>query len=282
MRCAGELADAVARMSGEPEFGPPSFFESTLALLLLMAKEEGCEYLVLEAGLGGALDATNATGPAVLDVITSIGLDHTDLLGDSIGRIARDKAGIITEGGRVISQVVPQEARVEIGRVARERGALLRFSPCPENVDLRPDGALFDLKFHDGTRWEGLSARMPGAHQAQNASLAAAAGAWLGLGEREIRLGVASARLPCRMERMRSTPQVLLDGAHNRDKARALVEGVSNWGSSASSSFSGRWGIRILRNGRSFCRRGRQVLSHASPGECAQARAGARRLRART
>ena len=117
-RCAKELAEAAAQMSRETEFGPPSYFESTLALLLLMAREEECEYLVLEAGLGGAFDATNAVGSAVLDVITSIGLDHTDLLGDSIAQIARDKAGIITEKGRVISQVVSPDAHAEIERVA--------------------------------------------------------------------------------------------------------------------------------------------------------------------
>ncbi len=100
-RSAKELADAAAQMAGEPELGPPSFFESTLALLLLMAREEECEYLVLEAGLGGAFDATNAVGPAVLDVITSIGLDHTDLLGDSIAQIALERARIFTEMGRV-------------------------------------------------------------------------------------------------------------------------------------------------------------------------------------
>ena len=70
---------------------------------------------------------------------------------------------------------------------------------------------------------------MPGAHQAENASLAAGAGRLLGLGEQEVRWGVASARLPCRMELVQSAPQVVLDGAHNRDKAQALVAGLSGW-----------------------------------------------------
>ena len=228
-RSAKELADAAAQMAKEPEFGPPSFFESTLALLLLMAREEECEYLVLEAGLGGAFDATNAVGPAVLDVITSIGLDHTDLLGDSIAQIALDKAGIITEKGRVISQIVSHDARAEIERVAFERKAVLYSPPRVENLDLRLNGAFFDLGFDDGVRWEGFSTPMPGAHQAQNASLAAGAGRLLGLDDREVRWGVASARLPCRMELVHSGPRILLDGAHNRDKAQALVDGVSGW-----------------------------------------------------
>ena len=216
-------------MAGEPEFGPPSFFESTLALLLLMAREEECEYLVLEAGLGGAFDATNAVGPAVLDVITSIGLDHTDLLGDSIAQIARDKAGIITERGRVILQNLLPDARAEIERVASEREAGLFSPPRVENLDLAADGASFDLEFDDGVCWKGLSTPIPGGHQVQNAGLAAGACRLLGLGEQEVRWGVASARLPCRMEVAQSAPRVLLDGAHNHDKAKALVEGVSGW-----------------------------------------------------
>ncbi|MDE0331699.1 MAG: Mur ligase family protein [Nitrospinae bacterium] len=228
-RCAKELADAAAQMAGEPQFGPPSFFESTLALFLLMAREEECEHLVLEAGLGGTFDATNAVGPAVLDVITSIGLDHTDLLGDSIARIALDKAGIITAEGRVISQSQPSDARTEIERVASEREADLFSPPRVENLELTSGGAIFDLSFDDGTRWEGFSTPMIGVHQAENASLSAGAGRLLGLGEQEVRWGVASARLPCRMELVQSGPRVLLDGAHNRDKAQALVETLSGW-----------------------------------------------------
>ncbi len=230
-RCAGQLARAAARMAEEPALGPPSYFESTLALLLLMAREEDCEYLVLEAGLGGAFDATNAVRPAVLDVITSIGLDHTDLLGDSFARIARDKAGIITEGGRVlVERSVPPDAHAEIKRTAAARGARLLAPPRVENAELRADGVSFDVAFGDGVRWEGLSTPMPGAHQARNAALAAGAGRMLGLAEGAVRLGVASARLPCRLELVQSAPKVLLDGAHNRDKARALLEGVSHLG----------------------------------------------------
>lgn len=229
-RCARELACAAARMAEEPAFGPPSFFEATLALLLLMAREAQCEYLVLEAGLGGAFDATNAVGPAVLDVIASVGLDHTELLGDSLARIARDKAGIITENGRVISQALPPEAMAEVECAAARRGALLCAPPRLENTKLRARGASFDLAFDDGSRWEGFSTRMPGAHQAQNARLAAGAGRLLGLGEGEVRRGVAAARLPCRMEWVQSAPRVLLDGAHNRDKARALAEGIRDAG----------------------------------------------------
>ena len=110
-----------------------------------------------------------------------------------------------------------------------EREAHLYSPPLVENLDLAPDGVFFDLRFDDGIRWDGFSTPMPGAHQAENASLAAGAGRLLGLGEQEVRWGVSSARLPCRMEVAQSAPNVLLDGAHNRDKAQALAEGISSW-----------------------------------------------------
>ncbi|MBT3349697.1 MAG: hypothetical protein HN400_00255, partial [Nitrospinaceae bacterium] len=128
-RAAARVADVAAAMAKEDEVGPPSFFESSLALLLVAAGEEGCEYIVLEAGLGGTYDATNAVGPGVLEVITPIGLDHTDLLGDTIGRIARDKAGIITPGGRVITAPLAPEAENEVVVAARERNAERHRSP---------------------------------------------------------------------------------------------------------------------------------------------------------
>ena len=172
-RCAARIAEEGAVMAREEDVGPPSYFEATLALLLLAAEEADCEFIVLEAGLGGTFDATNAVGPASLDVITSIGLDHTDLLGETIGQIARDKAGIITPGGRVITGALGPEAREEVDRVAKERGAGM-VTP-PEAMVVLPDekGCVFDLGFPGGEVWEGVRTRMAGPHQARNAALAA-------------------------------------------------------------------------------------------------------------
>ncbi|MEE9274332.1 MAG: cyanophycin synthetase [bacterium] len=224
-RCARPLAEAADRLSEEP-LGAPSYFEATLALLLLAAEEADCEFLVLEAGLGGTFDATNAVGPAVLDVIAPIGLDHTDLLGESVARVARDKAGIITRGGRVISAAAHVSARREVARAARARGAELFAPPGVEGLEWDGAGCAFGLRFEGGLRWEGMRTRMGGAHQAENAALAAGAGRLLGLPEEAIREGIGAARLPCRLEPMPGAPAVILDGAHNRDKARALAEAV--------------------------------------------------------
>ncbi len=227
--CAARLAGAAAKMAKDTDLGPPSYFEATLALLLLAAEEADCTEVVLEAGLGGTYDATNAVSPAVLDVITPVGLDHTDLLGDTVERIARDKAGIITRGGRVISAADHHGARAEIGRAARERGAGLFSPPEVKRLDSGQAGCVFDLGFEDGSCWEELRTPMCGAHQAGNAALAAGACRLLGLDEAEIRAGIEAARLPGRIEPMPGGPRVILDGAHNRDKARALSGALGAW-----------------------------------------------------
>lgn len=229
-RAAARVADVAAAMAKEDEVGPPSFFESSLALLLLAAGEEECEYIVLEAGLGGTYDATNAVGPGALEVITPIGLDHMDLLGDTIARIARDKAGIITPEGRVIMAPLTPEAEREVAAAARERNAERHCAPEVADFEMDEAGCLFHLDFgkseNEHERWEGVRTRMIGAHQAMNAALAAGACRLLGVGEADIRAGLHAARLPCRIERMPGEPAVILDGAHNRDKARALADSL--------------------------------------------------------
>jgi dihydrofolate synthase/folylpolyglutamate synthase len=226
-RCAARIAEEAARMAREEDVGPPSYFEATLALLLLAAEEADCEFIVLEAGLGGTFDATNAVGPAALDVITSVGLDHTDLLGGTLAQIARDKAGIITPRGRVIAGALGSEAREEVERAARERGAGIFSPPGAAAVSPDEEGCVFDLVFPEGEVWAGVRTPMAGPHQAENAALAAGACRLLGLEEGGIRAGIGASRLPCRAERI--APGVILDGAHNRDKARALVAALGEY-----------------------------------------------------
>ncbi|MEK6709281.1 MAG: cyanophycin synthetase [Nitrospinota bacterium] len=228
-RCGARLAQAAGEMAKDAVLGPPSYFEATLGVFLLAARQADCEVVLLEAGLGGTYDATHAVTPAVLDVVTSIGLDHTDLLGRTVARIARDKAGIITPGGRVLSGARHVSARWELARVARARGAALFSPPEVRGLSWDAGGCRFDLCFADGERWEGMRTRMCGAHQALNAAIAAGACRLLDLREEAVRAGAWAARLPCRLEAMPGQPSVILDGAHNRDKARALAEAMDRW-----------------------------------------------------
>ena len=120
-------------------------------------------------------------------------------------------------------------ARRELARAARERGAEMSSPPEVRRLSWDGEGCRFDLAFADGERWEGMRTRMCGAHQALNAGLAAGACRLLGLREEAVRAGVWAARLPCRLEAMPGRPPVILDGAHNRDKARALAEAMDRW-----------------------------------------------------
>lgn len=186
---------------------PLSYFEIATVLAFLAFAEAGVEVAVLETGLGGRLDATTACQP-LATAITSIGLDHTETLGTTLGAIAAEKAGIAKPEVPLVLGAVPAEAEAVIEARARDVGAqLLRLGRELHRLASPP--------------------ALPGAHQRDNAALAVAlathAAAALGktLGSDGIAAGLASARWPGRLELV--TPHVLLDGAHNAEGARALA-----------------------------------------------------------
>jgi dihydrofolate synthase/folylpolyglutamate synthase len=187
---------------GEPEDRLSYFEFATLAALVHFARA-GVEATVLEVGLGGRLDATNAVTPAVT-AVAAIGLDHTQYLGETLEAVAREKAAIFKPGIPAVVHAVQPPGVLEVLRSEAARaGATFEIAPAG---------------------WDGPLA-LAGAHQRGNAGLAAAAlramrRAGLTLGELEIARGLATARWPGRLEEVGG---VLLDGAHNPDGARALA-----------------------------------------------------------
>lgn len=181
----------------------PTFFEITLALAVGHFAAEHCEVVVLETGMGGRLDATNAIDSDVA-VITPIGLDHTQWLGDTLGLIAGEKAGIIKPGRPVLSAVQPPAAAAVIESVAREKGAPLRWITDAE----APDTPL----------------ALKGPHQKANAALAVAAVRTLcpTIPDAAIQRGLASVEWPARFQRIGE--RVVIDGAHNAHAAAVLAE----------------------------------------------------------
>ncbi len=179
----------------------PTFFEITLALAVRHFCENDCRVIVLETGMGGRLDATNAL-PSDVAVITPIGFDHTQWLGDTLALIAGEKAGIIKEGKPVISAMQPAEAVEAITREAGAKEAPLQF--------LAADSL--------GERSPALS----GTHQRANAALAIAAARVVhpGISETALQRGLAEVRWPARFQRI---GEVIIDGAHNAPAAEALV-----------------------------------------------------------
>ncbi len=234
--CAEELSAKVdeERADGYPGGEEPTYFELLTMLAFLCFRRAGCTDAVFEVGLGGRLDSTNVVRPLAC-LITPIELEHTELLGDTIAKIAAEKAGIIKPGIPVFTSAAKPDAL----RVIRERALELG---CPltvldEAVEL--SGVTMSERGTEAdARWlvpDALAERLPtrlstpmiGSVQLRNASLAALAAASMGLGTDEIARGLRSARLRARFEIRDAGARVILDGAHTDDSIRACVDDFS-------------------------------------------------------
>ena len=214
------------------EAARPSFFEATTALCFDHFAAASLDVAVIEVGLGGRLDATNAVAPRV-SVITTIASDHTEILGRRLRQIALEKAGILRRAGTLVLGVRTPEARDAILAEAERIGSrVLRLGRDARYAApaVRPEGTTFHLATASFTG----SVRTPlvGTHQARNAALAAlAAEAFLeGAGAARlataIATGIAAVRWPGRAEWIDGDPPMLLDVAHNVEGANALAEAV--------------------------------------------------------
>lgn len=171
--------------------GVPSSFECFLAVALLAFQRLGCEYAVLEAGLGGRYDATNVIRRPVATAVTMVDFDHTHVLGRTLRSIATDKAGIIKPGVPFFTAETRPAVRRIFQTICRDLNAPYSHAPVRGSDP--------------------------------NAALAAAIGRHLGVNDSTISRGIAAARLPCRFEIMQRRPTVILDGAHNPAKIRYLI-----------------------------------------------------------
>ncbi|MCL6624322.1 MAG: hypothetical protein K6T17_06870 [Fimbriimonadales bacterium] len=194
------------------------------AMGFLYWAEKGCDYVALEVGLGGRLDATNVVIPLV-SVITEIALDHQDILGNTISEIAWEKAGIIKEGRPCVCLAGHPEAQAVIQKIAEERGSELWLYGRDIQVERREDGWKV---ITPRATYEGLRSALRGGFQGNN--IAAAVGA-LDAGEIKVedsalRSGLMEASLPGRFQVISNDPEVVLDGAHNPSAMEALVEAL--------------------------------------------------------
>jgi dihydrofolate synthase/folylpolyglutamate synthase len=195
----------------------PTYFESVTAMAFLLFARERVDTVVLEVGLGGRLDATNVVMP-MLTVITPIDLDHQIFLGDTMAKIAAEKAGILKPGIPAIFAAQPGEAEVVLRAHAKGPYMLSR------------DWAITDLKLDArGSRFHlrdlEIICPLAGEHQVENARTAAIALHQLGVPPD----GIAKTCWPGRLERVSKQPEVILDGAHNPAGARALAKYIQNF-----------------------------------------------------
>jgi dihydrofolate synthase/folylpolyglutamate synthase len=234
LSCAAALAD---RMSGKlPDDFPggesPTYFELLTMLGFLCFREAACKRAVIEVGLGGRLDSTNVVVPEAC-VITPIELEHTELLGDTIPKVASEKAGIIKPGIPVFTSATRPDALQVFRDTAARHGApllVLDEAAVLRDIHIDESGTAFTVEYADKDLFpEALSLRTPmiGLVQARNAALAALVTRSLGVNVEHILQGLAKARLRARFEINPGNPVVVLDGAHTPDSVRACASDFS-------------------------------------------------------
>ncbi|MEV7226768.1 MULTISPECIES: folylpolyglutamate synthase/dihydrofolate synthase family protein [Polymorphospora] len=221
------LAALVDARSDEPL----TYFDMTTALAFAAFADAPVDVAVVEVGLGGAEDATNVLQAGVC-VITPIGLDHTEWLGDTVQDIALAKAGIIHKGATVVSAAQDEEAARPLLERCAEVGATIAREGSEFGVlrrSMAVGGQVLTIQGLGGV-YDEIFIPLHGAHQAQNAAVAlAAVEAFLGAGANRqlqidaVREGFAAATSPGRLERVRTAPTILLDGAHNPHGMTATV-----------------------------------------------------------
>lgn len=230
MRAVDAVLPKIAQMDGEGT--GPTFFECATAIAFEAFRLEGVKVIVLEAGLGGRLDATNVVTP-LFSVITNVGLEHCEHLGDTIGAVAGEKAGIIKPGRPVLLGNMDPEALGVMERRARQAGAQVirpQVSILPRR---RKGGARLDVE--DGQRTlTNVAFPLEGAFQYDNLSLAVAAAelfsslAGTEISDSDFKRGLEEVRWPCRYQLVHSSPAVIVDGAHNPPAFGALAKSLSS------------------------------------------------------
>ncbi len=213
----------------------PTEFEIITAIGFLYFARQKIDVAVVEVGLGGRLDATNVVDQPLISVITSIGFDHMDILGSSLGDIAYEKAGIIKEGRPVVSYPQLEEAAVVIRKIAQERNANL-FEVSPDQINAKSisiDGNVFDFRYKDD-KFSDLRLNLIGEHQLTNAATALTAIGMikelgLDIPTSAIYDGLAKTRWPGRLEQVHENPTIIIDGAHNAGGATALAHAINTY-----------------------------------------------------
>ncbi len=233
------LAEALERVVGEARRDHlPTHFEALTGAAFLLFALESLDLAVLEVGLGGRLDATNVADP-LLSLVTTIGLDHREFLGDTLYAIAREKAGVFRRDRPALLGEIEGEALVALIDVARERGARLHRPEPTWRVDSGADAEAEQAIEISGPPGWGVRTHLAlaGEHQRGNALLAVRAAEALSrlglsrLGPESAARGLAACRWPGRLEAVviGDDRSVIFDGAHNEAAASALARHLRRW-----------------------------------------------------
>jgi dihydrofolate synthase/folylpolyglutamate synthase len=227
-----KIKPLVAQLDQEEAVAGITEFEVLTAMAFDYYVQQEVDIAIIEVGLGGLLDSTNVVSP-MLTAITTIGMDHTDILGDTLSEIAAQKAGIIKPKIPVVTGNIQSEALAVIEQIAAEQAAKMYHFDQDYRVEYRhPDaqwGEVFDFYNETGK----LKTPLLGKHQVENAGLAIqlfylyCQQVKLPLKEKYIREGLKKTFWPARMERISEQPLVILDGAHNEHAMKRLIENMN-------------------------------------------------------
>ena len=223
------VKNTVDEIDKEKVFTPVTEFEIVTAIGMLYFAEKKCDIVVLEVGLGGRLDATNAIDAPLVSVITSISMDHTNILGDTLSKIAFEKCGIIKNGSKTVLYPVQQE---EVFKVVRERTKEMK------NPLIIPDLNLLKIISESilGSEfiYKGLEILCPltGRHQIYNCITAieacrAASQNGITITDVDIKKGRKSTKFIGRFEIFKTRPLIILDGGHNEGGIDTLVDSLN-------------------------------------------------------
>ena len=223
------MKPAIGQVAKDNPFGRPSYFEVQTALAFCLFQQKNIDVAVVEVGLGGTLDATNVL-PAQISVLTNVGLDHVDILGNTIELIAQNKAGIIKPGQVVISGLTQPSTQGIIAARCAAQGADLWQLGTTFTYQHKGNADDFRVVFPDKI-YDDIRLDLRGDFQIVNASgaIAAVHAFTHGIAESVVRDGLKQVSIPGRMECVQQNPTVILDGAHNPDKISATAAAIDKY-----------------------------------------------------
>ncbi|HBF4286329.1 bifunctional folylpolyglutamate synthase/dihydrofolate synthase [Clostridioides difficile] len=212
----------------------PTEFEVVTAMAFYYYSEQKVDFVALEVGLGGRYDATNIITKSLVSVIVSISLDHTGILGDTIEKIAYEKAGIIKENGVVLVYDQTDEAKDVIKSVCKEKKAKY-IEVDFDDINIKKsdiNSQIYDCTVMKET-YRDLEIKLIGEHQINNSILAISVIKYLkdinklaNINEESIRKGLINTKWPGRIEKIKENPIFIIDGAHNEDGAKSLAKAL--------------------------------------------------------
>ena len=216
-----------------PEFknDPITEFELTTAMAFKYFFDEKCDIVVLETGLGGKMDATNVIKKPLCSVITSVSLDHTHILGNTLEKIAKEKLGIVKkECPLVLGKGIPESIQKTAEKIARLNHSKLYLAKNTElkNIKLSvPSGISFE---YENTK---IKTPLLGLHQTKNfatvLNIISVLEEKLKITKKAVCKGFKNVKIPCRLEVISENPLFILDGAHNEESVRALTDFIKNY-----------------------------------------------------